>query len=110
MGWFQTQKSLQFWSGGSWVAVVDSGGVGAISGVDWLWNGGVCIAGCSVDLGDKLGVNWKAVMAWFQWKGRGGRGLNFAKAEGRIGGGSRSLDALSLRLTKVIEERKRCRF
>ena len=43
------------------------------------WRG--WIAGSWVDLGDESGVDWKAVKAWFQWKGRGGRGLNFAKAE-----------------------------
>ena len=34
-----------------------------------------------MDLGDEFGVDWRAVKARFQWKGRGGRSLIFAKAE-----------------------------
>ena len=37
-------------------SVVENGSVEAISGVDWLWNGGVVMLGFWVRLGGEMGV------------------------------------------------------
>ena len=96
LGRLRAQRSWEFWEGVMLGSVVENGSVEAISGVDWLWNGGVVMLGFWVRLGEELGVDWRAVKALVWMKMKEEEGARFQWKKEGVLGGSELWIALSL--------------